>query len=1192
MLSPILTFSILLVNFCTIMKSFFVDLFKVKNHSMKISVKNSFITFLLSLLLSALQAQNLTLQQNFENPPASAKARTWWHWMNGNVTKEGITADLEAMKKVGIQEAQIFSASLGEPRGPATYLSEEWLEHFKFAAIEAQRLDLELAFHNGPGWSSSGGPWITPEYAMQVLVFSEVVVEGGKVFNDFLPQTETRLNYYKDIAVLAFPKPKSDERIDGLDFKTLSDRVRNHLEPDAKPIPASALVQKSDIIDLTDKVSADGMLEWNAPDGEWIILRMGHTPTGKKNISAPIGGQGLECDKMSKKAVDAFWHAGISPIIDKLDTLVGSVLTNCLIDSYEVGATNWTPGFDKKFNRHRGYDCSLFFPALAGYYVESGEISERFLWDFRRTIGDLIAENYYAYFRDKCHEHNMIFSVEPYWGPFDNMQVGATADVVMSEFWSGELAFFDSPKFVASIANLNGSSIVGAEAFTDIGGWTRHPANFKAIGDMAWAQGINRFIFHTYIHQPWNVAPGLTLGPFGIDFNRLNTWWDEGKVFLDYIARGQFLLQEGRSFADILVFTGEASPNDGLLMPELKAMGYDYDLIGANKLDILTVEDGLILTPVGGLSQAMVLPETSWLTPETLIIIERLAKSGARIFGSRPQKSPSLRNYPECDKQVVQRAEELWDAGLISEGSVFDFLKNGKLPPDFSIEEGGRENLDYIHRKTKEADIYFVASSRKESRVERCRFRVSGKQPELWNAETGEITNATVWKDNADGTTSVRIQLESEGSVLVVFRSPIATESHIESMAMELQKPKADPLPNLKITKAEYGTFLPDGLVDVTETISDSVRNNTVNVRAGRDLCSCDPAPGYKKELRIEYQIGDVVLEKNARETEYLKLDATGKGELKIGKAVFGKFERGVPGIPANKPVYDITEDVKSLLASGVHEIAVNNSFIPEIPNNGKKKALRLVYSTNGSEKIITVTDGGTIKLTQASPEPKLVAKDGEAFWQTPYPGKLIYTTSVGKTKTAKVNSIPKPVELSGAWQLQFANTENITFDKLISWTESAEDNIRYYSGTATYAKEFAVSNDMLKGETSLELDLGVVKEIAEVFVNGQNLGILWKAPFRISIDKAVKEGNNTLEVRITNLWPNRLIGDEQLPLDYQLTGNKIKLWPDWLVNESERPTKRTTFPAFKHWEKDSELLPSGLLGPVQIRVSAIKRLN
>lgn len=500
------------------------------------------------------------LDTGFKNPPATAKARTWWHWLNGNVTREGITSDLEAMKEVGIQEAQIFNVSLDDPRGPAPYLSPQWLDLFLHAAEESKRLDIELGFHNGPGWSSSGGPWVTPEHAMQTVVFSQVTHSGGNPFKGKLPEPKVHLNHYRDIAVLAFPKPTSEERIDGLDYKILSDRVRNHLLPDATKIPASALIQQSDIIDLTANVSPEGMLEWEAPEGEWIILRLGHTPNGQRNRPAPIGGKGLECDKMSREAVDAFWEGGIAPIIEKLDTLAGSVLSNCVIDSYEVGTTNWTSGFDREFKRLRGYDCIRLLPTLAGYYVDSGEISERFLWDFRRTIGDLMAENYYGHFRTLCHEHGMKLSVEPYWGPFDNMQVGETGDIVMCEFWSGDIAFFDSPKFVASIAKLNGDSVVGAEAFTGLGGWTEHPATIKSIGDRAWAQGINRFIFHSYVHQPWDVGPGLTLSYHGLELNRLNIWWNQGAAFLDYVARSQFLLQQGESVADVLVFTGESSP--------------------------------------------------------------------------------------------------------------------------------------------------------------------------------------------------------------------------------------------------------------------------------------------------------------------------------------------------------------------------------------------------------------------------------------------------------------------------------------------------------------------------------------------------------------------------------------------------------------------------------------------------------
>ena len=1153
-------------------------------------MKHIFLILSLSIFCSNLDLfANDPLRTGFNNPPPSAKARTWWHWMNGNVTREGITADLEAMKNVEIQEAQIFSANLGKPQGPATYLSETWLDLFQFAAQEAQRLEMELAFHNGPGWSSSGGPWITPEYAMQTLVYSEVLFEGGKVFDEILPQPEIKLNYYKDIAVLAFPKPKSSERINNLDIKTLNGRIRNHVAPDDKKVPETAIVNQKDIIDLTEKFSADGNLQWNAPVGEWIILRIGHTPTGAKNKQAAHGGVGLECDKMSEKAVDVFWQGGIHPILEKLDTLVGTVLTNCLIDSYEVGTTNWTQGFDNEFKRLRGYDCFGFLPALAGYYVESGEISERFLWDFRRTIGDLIAENYYAYFREKCHKHKMKFSVEPYWGPFDNMQVGATGDIVMCEFWSGELSFFDSPKFVASIAKLNGSSIVAAESFTDRGGWIQHPVTLKFNGDKAWAQGVNRFIFHTYVHQPWNVAPGLALGPFGINFNRLNTWWEQGKAFQEYIARGQFLLQQGVSYADVLVFTGEASPNDGLLMPEIKAMGYDYDLIGTNKLDVLSIKDGLICTPHGAKYQTLVLPESKWLTPKTLQVLKQLAKNGAKIIGAKPQKSPSLQGFPECDKEVTQFTKELWDSGLIEDNSVLDFLKNKNLSPDFSIEKGSRDGIDFIHRKAESADIYFVVNSKQESREEHCRFRVSGKQPELWNAESGEIINASVWKDNGDGTTSIPIHFESLESVFVVFRKPVSSSGHITSATMKLQKPEAIPIPNLEIIKAEYGTFLPDGLMDVTEIIANKVSNNSLHVKANKNSLGVgDPASGYIKELRVQYKIGETILKKNAMEHEILTINSNEESELKILKAVFGKFESGVKGIPPGNPVYDVSEKVKTMVASGMLEIPVDDSFLGKNPQIKTAKALRLTYSTNGEKKTTKVNGGGKVQLTQNLVEPKLLSANGKAYWLTPYPGELSYTTSDGKAKTIEVKSVPNPIELGGEWNVEFPSSENLstntTFNQLFSWTESVNDDIGYFSGTASYSKEFKIPKQLLDKGISLELDLGSVYEIAEVFLNDKNLGVLWKSPFRINIDDFVQEETNRLEVKITNLWPNRLIGDEQLPLDFERKGKGIKKYPEWLTNSTQRPTERETFADFNHYNKDSELLPSGLLGPVQIR--------
>ncbi|MHB0753733.1 glycosyl hydrolase [Polaribacter sp. M15] len=1134
------------------------------------------------------EAQTLTLEDGFKNPPNEAKARTWWHWISGNVSKSGITKDLEAMKAVGIQEAQLFNVHLGFPKGPVKYLSEDWLDLFKFSAEEAKRLDLELAFHNSAGWSSSGGPWVTEENAMQAVVFSELNIKGGKEIKVQLPKPKTKYDYYKDIAVLAFPKPKKIQKIEGLDYKILSERVRNHLLPDTQDIPKTSTIQKETIVNLTDKVSKDGFLDWNVPKGEWIVLRLGHTPIGTTNRPAPPEARGLEVDKMSKTAVDAYWKGGVQPIIDKLGDLIGTTVNNCLIDSYEVETTNWTTGFETQFENLRGYDLTSYLPTLAGYYVESGEISERFLWDFRRTIGDLIAENYYAHFAELCHKNGMQFSVEPYWGPFDNMQVGATGDIVMCEFWSGGYPFFDSAKFVSSIAHLNGSAIVGAEAFTGIGGWSKHPADIKSIGDQAWAQGITRFIFHSYVHQPWDVAPGLALSYHGFDFNRNNTWWNQGKGFLDYIARSQFLLQQGKNVADVLVFTGESSPNTAFLKPEIKKMGFDYDLIGANKLKDLTVKNGTIYSSVGNAYKILVLPESSFIKPETLQKVKELAEGGAIVIGKKPTQSPSLTDNPNNDQVVKTYVDELWGKDLVKQNSIEAVLSN--QIPDFKIETSDQTDLSFIHRKTDDADIYFIANARKEARDIVARFRVSAKQPELWNSETGKIKDVVVFKENADGTTTIPLQLGIEESVFIVFKKPTKT-NHLTSVTMELEQPKSEALSNLEIIKAEYGTFLQEGLIDITDKVNKAIIDGELDFKMSRAFCDCDPAMGYKKELRMEYQIGNTKHQIYAEEREHIKIDA-GNQPLKVLKAVFGKFKTETKGIPENYKTFEITNKIKELVSNNTFDISISDALINNQIPEGNKINLKITYKTDGEERTMFIPKGQILKLSKDTSKPELVYSEDVINWITPNSGKITYTNASGKTKTAAVSAIPEPIDLSNSWEVEFPSvsqkTINEKFEKLISWSNHKDENIQHFSGTASYKKEFTITDDLLQKDKQIELDLGSVAVIAEVFINEKKVSTLWKAPFRVTIDSFVKKGTNTIKIKVTNLWPNKLIGDEGLPLDYERRGDKLKKIPDWLLNNSKRSSKRTTFSSWRHWRKNDELLTSGLLGPVKLRVSKI----
>ena len=481
-----------------------------------------------------------------------------------------------------------------------------------------------------------------------------------------------------------------------------------------------------------------------------------------------------------------------------------------------------------------------------------------------------------------------------------------------------------------------------------------------------------------------------------------------------------------------------------------------------------------------------------------------------------------------------------------------------------------------------------MASAQKESRLERCRFRVTGKQPELWNAQTGEIKDAAVWKENGDGTTSVPIQFDGEGSVFVVFRKSVSASGHVIKTTMELEQPPEIPLPNLKIIDARYGTFLPEGLADVTQTLADAVKDNRLDAIASRKFLDCDPAPGYVKELRIQYEIAGAPQMMHVGEREAIKIAAAGEGKLEIVKAIFGKFEKGIVGLPADTGASDVTERIESMVAAGVLEIPVDANLVDGDPTEDSKQSLRIEYMADGEQQTRSVRTGSKLNLSRPVSKTAIVSRDGEIYWSTPQAGMMTYSTSTGRTETVRVEKVPAAVELTGPWEVTFPDNlgapENAKFEELTSWSSSADEGVRHFSGTATYKKTFVAPKELLESNTSLELDLGTVRVMAEVVLNRKKLGVLWKAPFRVDLDGAVKEGKNDLEVRITNLWKNRLIGDAYHREDTKRRGANAKQWPDWLTNKTKRPTERVAFAAYRHWDKTSPLQSSGLLGPVIIR--------
>ena len=1137
------------------------------------------------------------LREGFANPPKEAKVRTWWHWLDGNVTREGITADLEAMQRVGIQEATLFNGGMGFPQGPVEYMSPEWLDLLHHAASEAKRLGMELSFHNGPGWSSSGGPWVKPEDAMMTVTYSERRVEGGRTMSVVMEKPQSRHEFYRDIAVLAFPTPQSDQRIGSLDEKTLANNhFRTHLMPEKRDVDEKAVVRRESVVDLTDKMLPGGTLTWDVPEGSWTILRFGFTPTGMTNHPALAGGNGLECDKMSRKALDAFWQGGIQPIIDKLGSLVGTTLTGSLIDSYEVGCGNWTEGFEREFAARRHYDLTGYLPAMAGYYVDGPEVAERFLWDLRLTVGELMAENYYEYFGELCHKHGMKFLTEPYEGPFNAMEVGAPADVPMSEFWVGSNMFGSVANLAASIAHLNGSQVVGAESFTASGGDSRHrnhPGMLKAQGDLNWTNGVNRFILHTNAHQPWEVGPGFSLGQYGTNFNRHNTWWEQGRAWMDYCARSQFLLQQGQGVQDVLVFIGESSPNMGVEQPEIRRLGLDYDQISVSNLRKLTVKDGFLCTPTGRSYRLLALSDMEQPTLALLEQLKTLVDAGAYIIGRRPEGSPSLDGYPQSDEAYAALVDELWgkdNNGRIRDIGVEDAMKDTGLMPDFTGGYGD-ERLCFLHRTTSEAEVYFVSNQQKTYRTELCNFRIEGLVPELWNAMTGSMEDVPVWRSTEAGT-EIPLTFKPEQAYFIVFRQPAEGDVHFATASQTLRGPAPELLPDLEMVSAEYGQFLPFGLVDITDKVCAQVHDGRLSVEATNDFAGGDPCFGIVKSMRVCYTVGGKPRVITVPEKQRIELPQNGEeGELSVRAAFYGKVPTSFGNARAAQTV-DVTGLLRQKIADGARIIPVSEMKAPLSGQTESLEApkLHLIYKVGDTWHNQFLTDDMTINLAQHKPEPSLAIEDGKPVWYTPEPGRVSLRTTDGTTAQAQVDAVPDALPVLGPWTVSFRQKWGKTWQRempsLVSFHEvTDDDNVKYFSGTAVYTGTFALPEEYAREDLRLMLELGQVFVMAEVFVNGDSLGILWNEPYEVDVTKSVREGENRIELRVTNQWVNRLIGDEQLPVDFKAEGEHYTEWPAWMQNPGHgRPSGRTTFVAHKHWQAGDALLPAGLVGPVVIR--------
>ena len=580
------------------------------------------------------------------------------------------------------------------------------------------------------------------------------------------------------------------------------------------PAPLSAEINPSDVIDLTSRMQPDGTLAWAVPAGHWTVLRMGYSLTGARNRPSVPAGSGLEVDKLNATYVRQYFSGYVDPLQQHLGSLLGSTTHYMTMDSWEAGMQNWTDDMIAQFMRRRGYDPRPWLPVLAGRVVGSANLSDRFLWDFRRTLADMYADEFYGTMSDELHKRGMEDYAEASGValeiPEDTLLNKSKIDIPMAEFWvhalHPESMYYVDVRGAASTAHVYGKPIVATESFT--GGGYESPFTLKKIADYWFAQGVNRLVFHTSAEQPLDTAPGNTM--VGTHINRNITWAEEARPFMDYVARVSYMLQQGRFVADLAYLLPEGAPSTmpfwGSGLKPAPPPGYDYDYINTDILLHHTSADAVGIHLDSGMTyRVLVLPPTREMTPEVLSKLHELVSAGAVILGPRPMASPSLQHYPSADSEVHTLATDLWgDTDGITDnqhhfgkGTVYsglalnDLLARLRIEPDFAATGYPNQAPAWIHRRLANGDSYFVVNQSDQPAHVTVRLRATGSNVQIWRPMDGSAASAWMtpgalienYTGNRQpglqpatyteepGFTTVQLDLAARESVFVVLRN-------------------------------------------------------------------------------------------------------------------------------------------------------------------------------------------------------------------------------------------------------------------------------------------------------------------------------------------------------------------------------------------------------------------------------------
>jgi len=728
-------------------------------------------------------------KQDFFTVPGSDRLWVYYWWLKGNVTKESITQDLEEMKKKGIGGFLLFDSRgywddydngiIPVPlKVKMEFMSPEWREMVKHTMQESARLGLEMSINLANTGGSLRGPWDLGQDGPKKLIWTSAKIDGPVLISTDLQKPADK-RYFREVALMAV-KLRSVTGSAVNKMQVDLNGTWNEIKEPAKNAPVA-----EKLVFLDDKL-ADGKLQWDVPEGNWQIIRFG------SHVIADTG----SVDILNREAVTKYFNLMGKEILDDAGLLAGKTLKYLYNVSWEGGEPNWTPGFEKDFVHFRGYEIGNYMPVLAGLIVNDHPQSLRFMRDYFRTVSDCFVHNSYKTIGELSNARGVKWHSEN-GGPWqrdaamfreaDMLSFWGANDIPQGEYWSDNMKALSAKtnsRYNAMASHIYGQPLAAIEAFTHMTyHWSKYPEYLKPFADANLIDGSNMFIWHTFTASPPEIGkPGYEYFA-GTHINPRVTWWEMAGDFINYIGRCQYMLRKGKYMADICCYMsdknyvrwgrGEKWNDKSALFPE---PGYKYDLIDTEVLvNRLSVKDGRLVLPDGMSYSLMVVdPEDQTIPSEALAKILELVKSGATVVlgQNKPVRTPGLKNFPECDKEVYVMADELWGTStgkfqkrkmgkgiLITGSSMNEVCKDRSLLPDF------QGPFEFIHRSGANTDIYFISGTGEGE----CIFRVSGKKPEIWDPVRGVVSDVVNYRFTDDGRTVIPLELPVNGSLFIVF---------------------------------------------------------------------------------------------------------------------------------------------------------------------------------------------------------------------------------------------------------------------------------------------------------------------------------------------------------------------------------------------------------------------------------------